>query len=82
MRSARWSRASAFRPHEKGIHRSGARDRRSLDALGLSGGIAPSLVRSVFGLNSGLLNGLSGFIAPATSAVIGVMVAASTRGAR
>ena len=42
---------------------------------GLSGGIAPSLVRSVFLLNSGLLNGLSGFIAPATSAVIGVMFA-------
>ena len=42
---------------------------------GLSGGIAPSLVRSVFQLNSGLLNGLSGFIAPATSAVIGVMFA-------
>ena len=39
---------------------------------GLSGGIAPSLVRSVFLLNSGLLNGLSGFIAPATSAVVGV----------
>ena len=38
---------------------------------GLSGGIAPGLVRSVFLLNSGLLNGLSGFIAPATSAVIG-----------
>jgi MFS family permease len=42
---------------------------------GLSGGIAPSLVRSVFQLNSGLLNGLSGFIAPAASAVIGVMFA-------
>jgi MFS family permease len=40
---------------------------------GLSGGIAPSLVRSVFLLNSGLLNGLTGFIAPATSAVVGVM---------
>ena len=42
---------------------------------GLSGGIAPSLVRSVFQLNSGLLNGFSGFIAPATSAVAGVMFA-------
>ena len=42
---------------------------------GLSGGIAPSLVRSVFRMNSGLLNGLSGFIAPAASAVIGVMFA-------
>jgi MFS family permease len=42
---------------------------------GLSGGLAPSMVRSVFGLNSGLLNGLSGFIAPATSAVIGLTFA-------
>ena len=42
---------------------------------GLSGGIAPSLVRSVFLLDSGLLNGLSGFVAPATSAVIGVALA-------
>jgi MFS family permease len=40
---------------------------------GLSGGIAPSLVRSVFLLNSGLLNGLSGFIAPAMSAAVGLM---------
>ena len=42
---------------------------------GLSGGLAPSMVRSVFLLNSGLLNGLSGFIAPATSAVIGLAFA-------
>jgi MFS family permease len=42
---------------------------------GLSGGLAPSMVRSVFHLNSGLLNGLSGFIAPAASAVAGVVVA-------
>jgi MFS family permease len=42
---------------------------------GLSGGIAPSLVRNAFLLNSGLLNGVSGFIAPATSTVIGVMFA-------
>ncbi|SBS77887.1 Major Facilitator Superfamily protein [uncultured Mycobacterium sp.] len=41
---------------------------------GLSGGIAPSLVRSVFGVNSGLLNGLSGFVAPAASTVVGVAV--------
>jgi MFS family permease len=41
---------------------------------GLSGGIAPSLVRSVFGVNSGLLNGLSGFVAPAASAIVGVAV--------
>jgi hypothetical protein len=37
---------------------------------GLSGGLAPSMVRSVFNLDSGLLNGVSGFIAPAVSAVI------------
>jgi MFS family permease len=42
---------------------------------GLSGGLAPSMVRSVFHLNSGLLNGLSGFIAPATSVVIGLAFA-------
>jgi MFS family permease len=42
---------------------------------GLSGGLAPSMVRSVFGLDSGLLNGLSGFVAPATSAVIGLAFA-------
>jgi hypothetical protein len=42
---------------------------------GLSGGLAPSMVRSVFQLDSGLLNGLSGFIAPATSAVIGLAFA-------
>ena len=42
---------------------------------GLSGGLAPSMVRSVFLLDSGLLNGFSGFVAPATSAVIGLAIA-------
>lgn len=42
---------------------------------GLSLGLAPTIVRSVFLLNSGLLNGLCGFIAPATSAVVGVAFA-------
>ena len=42
---------------------------------GLSGGLAPSMVRSVFHLNSGLLNGLAGFVAPATSAVVGLAFA-------
>ena len=42
---------------------------------GLSGGIAPSLVRSVFHLDSGLLNGATGFVAPAVSAVIGLTFA-------
>lgn len=42
---------------------------------GLSGGLAPSMVRSVFHLDSGLLNGLTGFIAPAVSAVIGLSFA-------
>ena len=32
---------------------------------GLSGGLAPSMVRSVFHLDSGLLNGVTGFVAPA-----------------
>ena len=39
---------------------------------GLSLGLAPTIVRSVFHLNSGLVNGLSGFIAPATAAVVAV----------
>jgi MFS family permease len=39
---------------------------------GLTGGLAPSMVRSVFMLNSGLLNGISGFVSPAAAAVIGL----------
>ncbi|MEU8157056.1 MFS transporter [Micromonospora sp. NPDC048986] len=39
---------------------------------GLSGGLAPSMVRSVFHLDSGLLNGVAGFIAPAVSAIVGL----------
>jgi MFS family permease len=42
---------------------------------GLSGGLAPSMVHSVFGLDSGLLDGLAGFIAPAVSVVIGLSFA-------
>jgi hypothetical protein len=42
---------------------------------GLSGGLAPSMVRSVFHLDSGLLNGLTGFIAPAVAVVIGLSFA-------
>jgi MFS family permease len=42
---------------------------------GLSGGLAPSMVSSVFGLDSGLLNGLAGFVAPAASAVVGLAFA-------
>lgn len=42
---------------------------------GLSGGLAPSMVRSVFHLNSGLLNGICGFVAPAASAVAGAAFA-------
>jgi predicted MFS family arabinose efflux permease len=42
---------------------------------GLSGGLAPSMVHSVFGLDSDLLNGLSGFVAPAVSAVVGLSFA-------
>ncbi|MFC4019007.1 MFS transporter [Micromonospora sp. GCM10011542] len=42
---------------------------------GLSGGLAPSMVRSVFHLDSGLLNGVAGFIAPAVSAVVGLTFA-------
>jgi MFS family permease len=39
---------------------------------GLSGGLAPSMVRTVFHLDSGLLNGLTGFVAPAVSTVVGL----------
>ena len=42
---------------------------------GLSGGLAPSLVHSVFHLDSGLLDGLAGFIAPAVSVVVGLAFA-------
>lgn len=40
---------------------------------GLSGGLAPNMVRSVFGIDSPLLGGLAGFVAPAISTVIGVV---------
>lgn len=42
---------------------------------GLSGGIAPSLVRSVFHLDSGFLNGFAGFVAPAVSVLAGLLSA-------
>jgi MFS family permease len=42
---------------------------------GLSGGLAPSMVSSVFHINSDLLNGVAGFIAPAVSAVVGLAFA-------
>ena len=45
---------------------------------GLSLGLAPTIVRSVFQLDSGLLNGLCGFIAPMTAAVVGVTFARFT----
>jgi MFS family permease len=40
----------------------------------LSGGLAPALVRSFFHVDSGLMNGVSGCIGPAVSAVVGIMV--------
>jgi MFS family permease len=42
---------------------------------GLAGGLAPSMVRSVFDLDSGLLNGLCGFLAPAASALATLLFA-------
>lgn len=42
---------------------------------GLSGGLAPNLVRSIFHLNSGLLNGFTGFIASAVAAIVGLAFA-------
>lgn len=42
---------------------------------GLSLGLAPTIVRNVFQLDSGLLNGFCGFISPAVSAIIAVIFA-------
>lgn len=42
---------------------------------GLSGGLAPNMVRSVFGIDSPFLGGFAGFVAPAVSTVIGVVFA-------
>ncbi|RIJ78426.1 MFS transporter [Nakamurella silvestris] len=42
---------------------------------GLSGGLTPAMIRSVFHLDSGFLNGLTGFVAPAVSTVIGISFA-------
>jgi MFS family permease len=42
---------------------------------GLSGGLAPSMVRSVFHLNNAVLNGAAGFIAPAVSVITGFALA-------
>lgn len=48
----------------------------------LSGGLAPALVHSFFHNSSGLLNGVSGFIAPAMSATVGLAIARRDRGVR
>ncbi|WP_307044619.1 MFS transporter [Agromyces ramosus] len=42
---------------------------------GLSGGLAPNMVRSVFHLDSPLLNGVTGFLAPAMSTITGLAFA-------
>jgi predicted MFS family arabinose efflux permease len=42
---------------------------------GLSGGLAPNMVRSVFHLDSGLLNGVAGFVPQAAATVIGLAFA-------
>jgi MFS family permease len=42
---------------------------------GLFMGLAPTIIRNIFRIDSGLINGLSGFIAPATAAVVGVVMA-------
>jgi hypothetical protein len=42
---------------------------------GLTGGLAPSMVRTVFMLDSAILNGLSGFVSPAASAVVAFLSA-------
>lgn len=43
---------------------------------GLSGGLAPSMVSSVFHVHSDLANGFSGFVAPAVSTVAGLALTA------
>jgi MFS family permease len=40
---------------------------------GLSGGLAPNMVRSVFHLDSPFLGGFAGFIAPAVATVVGLL---------
>ncbi|MGD9991054.1 MFS transporter [Pseudonocardia sp.] len=42
---------------------------------GLSGGLAPNMVRTVFGLDSAFLGGLAGFVAPAVATVVGLLTA-------
>ncbi|WP_436532134.1 MFS transporter [Actinoplanes sp. HUAS TT8] len=42
---------------------------------GLSGGLAPSMVQTVFHRDSGLLDGVAGFIAPAVSVAAGLALA-------
>jgi MFS family permease len=42
---------------------------------GLFMGLAPTIIRNIFTIDSGLINGLSGFVAPATAAVAGVLMA-------
>jgi MFS family permease len=42
---------------------------------GLSGGLAPSMVHTVFHRDSGLLDGLAGFIAPAVSVIVSLSFA-------
>ncbi len=42
---------------------------------GLSGGLAPNMVRSVFHLDSAFLGGFAGFIAPAVATVVGLLFA-------
>lgn len=39
---------------------------------GLSGGLAPNMVRSVFHLDSAFLGGVTGFVAPAVATVVGL----------
>lgn len=42
---------------------------------GLSGGLAPNMVHSVFGIDSPLLGGFAGFLAPAVATAVGVAFA-------
>ena len=46
-----------------------------LGSVSLTGGLAPNMVRSVFGIDSAFLGGFAGFVAPAVSTVIGLVFA-------
>ncbi|GAA2073354.1 MFS transporter [Pseudolysinimonas kribbensis] len=47
---------------------------------GLSGGLAPAMVRSVFALDSGFVNGFTGFVAPAVATLVALLLTRMSAG--